>query len=314
MTAPQRHDCAVAFCCDAKFFPFALFTIWQIAHHNPFRKFDFVISTQDDLEIPDWAKSYGIVLHKAGLVPIFLEVARFHGSLAPLFRIMLARVLGDRYRRILYLDCDLQIEGGDINRLLEVDLGPHPIGAALDGPFFFVADFRAEEFVTAGLPAAPYANTGVQVIDTRAYRDQEVERRSFEMAAKYPKAVIYTDQSLTNLALRGGFAQLAPCWNWQLSHRYPLVPMRYPVFVRHFVGGNKPDRKSPVRHEARFNLAYHQFFTTFMPDMLLRIAPPGDPSVMTFKDAARIVLLHVMGARLVSDILARYPDPYKALV
>jgi hypothetical protein len=55
MTAPQRHDCAVVFCCDRNYFVLTLFLIWQIAHLNPNRRFDFVIASQDDLVVPDWA-------------------------------------------------------------------------------------------------------------------------------------------------------------------------------------------------------------------------------------------------------------------
>lgn len=314
MTTPQRHDCAVALCCDRKFFPFALFMIWQIAHHNPFRTFDFVISSQDDLEVPDWAKPYGIVMHKTGAVPVNLEMKRFGGSVATLFRLMLARELGDRYRRILYLDCDMFIEAGDFSRLMDLDLGPHPIGAVLDAPHFYVAQYRAKEFAATGLPAMPYFNSGLQLIDTKAYREQDVERRACAVATTHPEALFYTDQSLINMALRGKFAQLAPCWNWQLSYRLPLVPLRYPVFVNHFIGSRKPDRGSSGQHGARFNHAYRAFMAQFMPDVLPTISAPCDPSPIAFKQAASMVMQHVMASKLVSDIIARHPDPYRAIV
>ncbi len=314
MTAPQSHDCAVALCCDRKFFPFALFMIWQIAHHNPFRRFDFVISTQDDLQVPAWAKPYGIVLHKTGTVPVTMNMGRFEGSVATLFRLMLARELGDRYRRILYLDCDMFVEGGDFSRLLEVDLGPHPIGAVLDAPHFYVAEFRAKEFVAAGLPAVPYFNSGLQLIDTKAYREQDVERRACAVVTTHPQSLVYTDQSLMNMALRGKFAQLAPCWNWQLNYHLPFVPMRYPVFLNHFIGGRKPDRESSGQHGARFNEAYRAFVTTYMPELLPNFALPCDPAPIAFRNAANILVRHVMASKLVGDMIARYPDPYRALV
>jgi lipopolysaccharide biosynthesis glycosyltransferase len=314
MTAPQRHDCAVALCCDRNYFHLALFMIWQLAHHNPNRRFDFVVSSRDELEVPDWAKPLGLVIHRTGALPEAAELARFFGSMAPLYRILLARELGDRYRRILYLDSDMFVEGGDINRLLEIDLGPHPIGAALDAPYFFEANFRAKEYVKAGLPALPYANTGLQLIETRAYREQEVERRSFEVCKTHPHAIVLTDQSLTNLALQGRFAQLAPCWNWQLNGRYPLVPMRYPVFLRHFVSRKKPDRDSSGWFDARYNHAYREFFTALMPEALPRLAPACNPAPMPVIEAARIVLRHVKGMGLVQDVLARFPDPYRAIL
>jgi hypothetical protein len=312
MTAPQRHDHAVAFCCDARFLPFALFMIWQIAHLNPHRRFDFVISTQDDLVLPDWTAPYGIVLHKTGGVDVTVDLRRFEGSLATMFRLALARELGDRYRRILYLDCDMFVEGGDISQLLEVDLGPHPVGAVLDAPHFYVADYHAEEFVRAGLPAAPYFNSGLLLIDTQAFRDQDVESRARKAATTRKHAIVHADQSLMNFALQGKFAQLAPCWNWQANDRLQLLPLRYPVFFNHFSGSKKPDRESTGLHGARYNAAYRAFFAAFMPEVLDRIAPPCDPAPIVAKRAVGLVVRHIMAARLVGEIIARHPDPYRA--
>ena len=61
-------------------------------------------------------------------------------------------------------------------------------------------------------------------------------------------------------------ALLAPCWNWQTNGRYPLVPMRYPVFFRHFIGRIKPDRESKGAFDARFNHAYRHFCEAMRPE------------------------------------------------
>lgn len=312
MPDPQRHDCAVALCCDRNYYHLALFMIWQIAHYNPHRRFDIVISSMDDLELPDWAKALGIIFHATGALPDYAEVARFRGSLAMLYRLNLVAELGHRYRRILYLDSDMFIEGGDLNRLFEVDLGPHPIGAVLDAPFFYEANHRAKEFVLADLPALPYVNTGFQLINSGAYAEQDVARRSFETCKSHPQAIVLTDQSMTNLALRGGFALLAPCWNWQTNGRYPLVPMRYPVFFRHFIGRVKPDRESKGAFDARFNHAYRHFCEAMRPEALPLIAPPADPMPMPLRDLANIMLRHHRGAGILRRMLTRFADPYSA--
>ncbi len=314
MTGPERHDRAVAFCCDRNYYPFALFMIRQIAFHNPNRQFDIVVSTLDDLQVPDWARDLGVIIHAAGALPPDADVGRLAGKMAQLSRLLLARDLGDRYRRILYLDCDMFVEGGDINRLLDVDLGPHPFGAVLDAPFFYKSNHRAKEYVKAGLPAAPYANTGLQVIDTKAYREQEVARRSLDICKTHPHAIVLADQSLTNLAMYGKFAQLAPCWNWQLNRSYPLVPWRYPVFLRHFISKKKPDRDSSGWHDARFSHAYREFFTALMPEALARLSAPCDPAPMPVADASWIVWRHLRAMKIVERILARHPDPYRAVL
>lgn len=312
MPDPQRHDCAVAFCCDRNYYHLALFMVWKIAHYNPDRRFDFVISSRDELEVPDWAKALGLIVHRTGDLPEYAEVARFIGSMAPLYRLTLVRELGERYRRILYLDCDMFVEGGDINRLFDVDVGAHAIGSVLDAPFYYTPNYHAKEFILAGFPAHPYVNTGLQLIETRTYAEQEIERRSFDICRTHPKAILLTDQSLTNLALRGDFALLAPCWNWQTNARYPLMPWRYPVFLRHFIGRIKPDRHSKGVHDARFNHAYRHFCETLLPEALPLIALPCNPMPMSLGDLSNLVLRHVRGTSLVREMLTRFPDPYKA--
>lgn len=312
MADPQRHDTAVAFCCDRKYFHFALFMIRQIAFHNPHRTFDFVISTEDDLEIPDWAKPFGIVKVRPGPLPDVANHPLLVGKEACLHRLLLAREIGDRYRRLLYLDSDMFVEGGDLNRLMEVDIGAHPVGMVLDLRYFMVAEFHAPEFRLAGLPPMPYANTGLQLIDTRAYVEQEVEQRSFAAVKAYPQAIQLSDQSMTNIALGGKFAELAPSWNWQLTARLPLVTLRYPVFLRHFIAKSKPDKESEGKVDPRFNLAYREFMTQFMPELLPTLAPQCDPTPVSLKDLSRMVLKHLGASRLIADFLARTPDPYRA--
>jgi len=308
----QRHEFAVAFCVDRKFFHLALFVIWQIAHLNPHRRFDFVIATQDDLAVPDWAKSHGVILHRCGPVPDGSEPAMFHGSNSTLYRLMLARELGDRYRRILYMDSDMFVEGGDINRLLDIDLGPHPIGAALDFCYFRWSTYHAEEFVAEGLPALLYFNSGFQIIDTKAYREQEVERRSFDVCKTYKKRIRLGDQTLINLALRGKFAQISPCWNWQADFMYPHFSHYHPVFCHHFITHRKPNLVSTGKLATRFNATYRHFMTEFAPEALPDLAPPPEARMQTIKEHIRMAMDSYLAGANATAVLARFPDPYQA--
>jgi lipopolysaccharide biosynthesis glycosyltransferase len=305
-----RSDCAVAFCCDARYFPFALFVIRQIAYHNPERRFDFVVASQDALEIPAWAEPYGIHLHRSGAVPDVGNTKRFGGSLVSLYRILLAQELGHIYRRILYLDCDIFVEGGDFDRLMTVDLGPHPLAAVRDIPHLYEPAFHAREFKAAGMPAASYLNSGLLLIDTAAFEAQNVRDRCWASAASYPQSMFLADQSLLNLALHGQFAELAPCWNWQGNGRFPLVPSRYPVFMRHFIGPLKPNLDVKGHYDARFRQAYADFFRTHMPEKLVDLAPPCNPNPMSIVQASRIVLRHLQAQKLMTAGLARFSDPW----
>lgn len=137
----------------------------------------------------------------------------------------------------------------------------------------------------------------------------------FDVCKTGPEAVVPTDQSLTNLALRGGFALLAPCRNWQMNERYPLVPWRYPVFIRHFIGRIKPDRDSQGIHDARFNRAYRDFLlmTHMMPpEALPLLAPPCDPMPTSLSALVNLLLRVHRGAAILRQMLTRFADPYRA--
>jgi len=322
MPEPERHDCAVAFCCDRNYFPLALFMIWQIAHHNPDRAFDFVIATRDDLQPPAWAAPLQIHLHRVSDPPEAVmadlmklpKMRRFPGSTTPLDRIMLARELGHRYRRILSVDCDMFISGGDFNRLINMDIGAHPLGAVLDAPFLYEPNYHAREYQRAGLGAAPYCNSGLLLIDTAAYVAQDVDHRSFAVFKKHPDAILYSDQSITNLALWGGFAQLAPAWNWQNSARLPFFTLNYPVFLHHFIGKHKPDRLLLRTLDARFNLAYREFMARYFPEHLEKLALPLPHEPLRKGKLFSVVMEHLLARRTTIALLDRFPDPYVALI
>ena len=312
--ASLPNTCAIAFCCDRNYLPLALFAIRQLAFHTPQRNFDFVIASQEALDIPAWAEPFGIRLHRSGEVPAVGNTERFGGSPAALLRIALAKELGHIYRRILYLDCDIFIEGGDFARLLTVDIGPHPLAAVRDVPHLYQAGFHAREYKTAGLPPFQYLNSGLLLIDTQAFETQEVRARCWESARTYPQSMFLADQSLLNLALKGKFSELAPAWNWQSNFRYPLVPMRYPVFMRHFIGSTKPDRDGEGLFDARFRQAYADFFRLYFPEKLASLPPPGDPTPMSLGQMGRIGVKHLMAQDTMAAGLARFSDPWQVRI
>lgn len=310
MIDEPTNDCAVAFVCDQGHVRFALFMIWQICHHNPARKFDFVIYSPDEIVLPDWAAPWRVRIFRAKPLVDVPKSALFNGMAIPLYRFGLTRDLGAQYRRILYMDTDMIVEGGDFNRLFEMDLQGMPVAGALDVLFIRKGRFWADEYRRVGLSARPFMNAGLQLIDVQAYKQQEIERLAWTAIRETPHAIVNSDQSALNLALKGRFAELSPKWNWQENGRLPLVTLRYPVFVRHFIANQKPDRDTSGQIDVRFNLAYREFFARHDPDFLVQMADPCDPSPMSLRDVGRMALRHLFKADMCRSILARHPDPY----
>jgi Glycosyl transferase family 8 len=305
-----KHDRAVIFCCDRHYFPYALFVLRQIVFHCPNRDFDFVVATQDDLEIPQWAADVGLRVHKVGQLDPAGNLARFRGSLAPLFRMLIAKELGHLYRRVLYLDCDLFFEGADLSRLMEVNLGPHAFGVVRDVMAVLFKDFHAPEFKAAGLPAFNYFNTGVMVLDTAAFIEQDLEARGWDVAKRFPQSMTLADQSILNMVLQGKYAELAPCWNWMSNVNLPLVPHTYPVYFRHFVGQIKPNTDPSGRLEARFRHAYVEFFRLYMPEMIDALSPPGPSAPMPITRLSQLLLRQYKLRNTLPQAIARFKDAW----
>jgi lipopolysaccharide biosynthesis glycosyltransferase len=282
----QRHDCAITFCCDRNYLRLALFVCHQIAHHNPGRRFDLVILTRDALEVPAWARPLGILIQAAEAPPAEAgPLTQSCLSEATFYRLALPRILGGRYRRILYLDCDIFVEGGDFGRLLDIDLGPHAIGMVLDGPNMMDPNHLAREYRMTGLPRAPYANAGVQLIE-----------------------------SLLNLALQLRFAELSPAWNWQVHRRLPLMTHCFPVFLRHLVGSKKPDRHCGREMEARFALAYRDHLSKVEPEAVATLAPLCPSAPLTLRELVAQGRSHLLARSAAAAAIARHPDPYRAIL
>ena len=224
LIAPPARSTAVVLACDPKFLPFSLFLARQILHHCPDRRFDLLLVSETALDMPDWAVGIqNVVIAQTGWIDA-LPIRRL--TRATYLRLVLPDLLGDQYRRILYLDSDIFFEGGDLNRLLDLPLGDHAVGAVADIDLFYDPAFHAPEFKALNQPAMRYFNAGVMLMDSDAWRRDRIFQRCIDFAKVQPKACILHDQSLLNGVIQGRFAELAPAWNWQSAEHLPFATHR----------------------------------------------------------------------------------------
>ncbi len=307
------HDHAVMMCCDTNYLPYALHLAWQIHTWSPDRSFDILIVSGSDLELPGWAVAAGIRQVTLAMDPDWARVDSDRFGPAVYLPLSAIAQLAPRYRRILALDSDIWFEGGDIGRLLRLDLGPHALGAARDIMYFFAPyNEHAREFRDRSMPAHPYFNSGVVVYDTAAYVAQDLERRFLDRGVTESGRMWLVDQTLMNVVLAGRFAEISPVWNWVSTAFLPLVSHRYPIRLRHFIGGQKPWRDAKRELDARFAAGYAEFFRVFLPDALPRIGDPeGDQ--LTFRELGNIALNYLKSRTKVDRTLSRFRDEWHVL-
>jgi lipopolysaccharide biosynthesis glycosyltransferase len=302
-------DTAVILACDAGYQPFSMALIHQIITHCPERRFDIMLVSLEPLALPDWAIKAGVGFMQItiGSEAAYLSTKRL--PLATYLRLFLAERLQDRYRRILYLDSDIFFEGGDLDRLLGLDIGPHAVAAVRDVPFLLDPARHAEDHLIAGLPSAPYFNTGVIMIDCAGFERDQIRDRCLDLAKEYGDGFVYHDQALLNVALHGRFAELCPTWNWMATERLPQFTPALPVRFRHFVGPCKAWRDETGLFDRRFGDAYRNFFTTYDPKSLAMIAPSRRRPLLPGRAFAKLAYRLRVQATVKAGV-ARFPSEW----
>ena len=132
----------------------------------------------------------------------------FHFSKEMFYRILIPTIL-ENYDKAIYLDCDTVVLG-DISELYETDLEDNVIAAGRD-----ILHGRSRSYVINELRIDPdeYINSGVLIINCKAYRDLGIKALIFE-ELKARSALRYPDQDLLNLVCHGKIKYLDSTWNY----------------------------------------------------------------------------------------------------
>lgn len=281
-----RHDTAIYLCCDARFFPYALFILDQIATKVPARDFDLVLLSAEPLPAHDLIEQHDVRVLQIDLDPAKLKVytdARI--PFAAYLRIFGPVILQADYRRLLYLDCDIFYQRGDLSRLLTMDMKGRAVGAVLDLPQMRKPWRTTRDFRRMGLPMSRYFNSGMLLIDVPTWNAERITDRCLEVALNYGERLAQHDQSALNVVLKGEWLELNPVWNYIYSHQTMYYSAMFDICLYHFVGRRKPFKGKYGGFPHRFTEPYRQFMARHWPDAL--------PTIQTGMEIERKWFLHV---------------------
>jgi lipopolysaccharide biosynthesis glycosyltransferase len=308
----QQTRTAIVLACDRVYLPFAAFLLWQIVSHSPDRRFDLILASEQELTLPRGLSDKGIILLRVPLDERIDALPEHWISRASYLRLVLPEMLQSQYQRVLYLDSDIWFEGGDLDRLLALDLGGHVIGACRDVQYYYDPSYHAAEFKVLNRPAASYFNSGVMLIDPAAFVAADIFGRCITIARDTPQAMVLGDQSLLNLALAGKFAELAPQWNWMANARLPLAPLRYPPIFRHFIGRVKPWSDPKGDHDARFAAGYRDFFRSH-PGIEVPVVAPMRGNFHDLRGIAQLARMHLRSRKALAAHVGRFADEWRVI-
>ncbi len=257
---PAAHDRAIVFAADGAYARYALHAASQIAALAPERGFDIVLCGLELQDIPPSLERLGVrsvALDPGGrLGGLRLDDGR---TVVVYLRLLLPEAFAAEYRRLLYLDADIFVERGDFAALLGADLGSRALAAVRDNMQWRTPTRRPEQFRRLGLPAAPYFNAGVMLIDAARWRSAGITEAAVELGRRERDRMIRHDQNLLNAVLRGDWAEMHPAWNWQYTRASNLLAGMVDPNVLHFIGPRKPWAPRSGQFPPRLSRSFAEF-------------------------------------------------------
>lgn len=156
--------------------------------------------------------------------------------------------------KVIYLDVDMIVRN-DISKLWYTDLEGLPVAAVADSLIKHFGNTWGgiRNHVELGFTAeTPYFNTGLMVMNTKKWRDDDLTNKIFRCIADNQKWVKYPDQYGLNVVMAGQWKALDARWNWFARKYNP------DAWLVHFIG-RKPIFKS-YSHDPQFQ----QEFMTYL--------------------------------------------------
>jgi hypothetical protein len=269
---PAQHRRAVYLCADAKFMPYTLFLAQQIDCNHPQRDFDICIVSASAIAPHPLYDLHHLraVQIDTGAMEAQVRISDRIGY-ATYLRIFMPRLWQDEYDRLFYLDGDIFYQRGDISALLAQDMAGCALAAVPDCQFWERPGFHARDIQELGLPAAPYFNAGVLLIDVPRFVGGGYYDRVIELIVTRGHELGGHDQTALNAVMANAWAELPVQWNYQYHYSTMLWAGYFDICLYHFVGTRKPFYAKYGANARRFTTPYRQFLGQHFPALAAQV-------------------------------------------
>ncbi|MEE4187517.1 MAG: glycosyltransferase family 8 protein [Roseobacter sp.] len=305
---PAQFRKAVVFCCDQNYLPFAGHAAAQVHDLHPNRDFDICLcfGTQK-INMPASLDYLDLRLCHIDVGKAFEGLRLDDGKTHDVYlRLALPDAFSDEYDRILYLDSDIFVQGGDFSALLDIDMGDHALAAVRDNVQWRTPSKQNKRNTLPGLKPAAYFNAGVALMDIPACTRTDLLAHCTRFGRLHAKQLTRHDQNLLNAYFNGNWAEISPMWNWQFSWAARLFATLYSPNIVHFIGPVKPWKDPLGELEPRFATSMRRFARQHFPHFTFDKTPRGQ-LVPNGRRVTRMLLKHLISARKMTRYLARFP-------
>ncbi len=313
-SVPAQFRKAIIFCCDQNYLVFAAHAASQIASLHSNRDFDICICYGErPVEIPKSLEHLNIRLCHVDTGNLFQGLRLDPGKSHDVYlRLALPPAFSAEYDRILYLDSDIFVQGGNFSALMDVDIAPHPIAAVRDNTQWRTPGRKPKQFRILALRSAPYFNAGVILMDVNRYNNQGLLKKCLELGKAKADVMIRHDQNLYNAVLQGDWAEISPMWNWQFTWSSQLFAMQIEPHLVHFIGKTKPWKDPRGELSPRFARTMKAFSDVHFPDENIFRKNNG-PMALNSTKMRKNLIKHLLSASRTQRYLGKFKNDFEVI-
>ncbi len=232
---------------DARYMPGALVSLYSALLHSSAKMFILVTSAPQS----DWPANHvhtlfenqgaSLIIVESSSLPLQSMAGATDRFPAEAFARFFADFLpSSEASRALYVDSDVMALG-DLNPLLELDLGNACIGAAPDIHAISKGKLARQQKRIGLSTDHVYLGSGVLLIDLSRYQLSKVREEITSTLSARTGQLIYPDQDALNLADRSEIEVISPRFNFPPGlWRFLTAAEREQVAILHFYDGSKP--------------------------------------------------------------------------
>ncbi|MGN1206390.1 MAG: glycosyltransferase family 8 protein [Eubacterium sp.] len=231
---PVYEPVNICFASNEKYAPHLATAIYSLLkNRDTSRMYDILVlhkeireKTQKDISM--MVKNKNVSIRFISMEQYEREVAYDVGayySIETNYRLFLFGEMFAKYDKMLYLDCDLIVEG-DISKLYDVDMGDCEAAAVRSEEFRLLSKVKKSIFMDCypynidnyrtdalGMKDPDnYFNAGVLVMDLKKSRQRITQEQIFEILHRHNYK--YNDQDVLNIVFDGKVKSIDCCWNY----------------------------------------------------------------------------------------------------
>lgn len=313
-TTTAKHRKAIVLCCDKGFLKFAAFVATQIFDLHPEPDFDVCICSHEALELPATLQSLPVRLCHLPLPDVLEDAPQsYRINLSSYLRLFVPQAFSADYDRILYLDSDIFLRGGDLSKLLDTELlDDHPVAAVRTSHQRDNQLKQMPEFKALGQTPAPYFNAGILLIDVPRWDASDILPKALDLMKTQPDVLNMHDQSVLNIVLRDNWSELSVAWNWMYSGRFSYLLESCDPFILHFAGRIKPWNRLNGEFPPKYPEVYRAFFAKHYPEEAEKM-PPAASIFAAQKFHKKSLLKQWWDFNGLARYISRFDDPYVAI-